>query len=144
MRNPHLIAIQSREVTATNVIGIRKAINTLARKAAGFRASPTASKMTAAELNQIERELTRCAPRVVGSLHDTGVKLLTSPRYRKRLAPVREIIDGLVSFHLVGFDRLGRYEDHAVPVYEVRSPTGAFRFRNIPWQSGGNGPEVIQ
>lgn len=95
-------------------------------------------------------------PRVTGQLHDTGITLLRNPRYKKRWAAYqREAIDSLDHFRLVDFDQEGRWGEYAVPVYQVWAkvpPKGdaldggsyaAFAFRNIPWQSGGDGPEVV-
>ncbi len=144
MRNPHLMAIQAGEVTATNVIGIRKALNAEARREAGYSVSRTAPKLSGRELAEIESELRRAPPRVIGALHASGLKLLTDRRYHKRLQPVQAIIDDLAAFRLIGFDRLGRYEEYAVPIYRAETADGrSFDFRNTPWQSGGNGPEVL-
>lgn len=141
----HLAAIHSGEVTRTTVIGLRKAINADARRSMGLSVSSVAPKLKGRELNLIEHALREQRPRVVGQLHDTGLKLLRSPRYKKRLARVRDIVDNLTSFHLVAFDRIGRHDLNCVPVFEARGGEGrAFIFRNIPWQSGGEGPEVLE
>lgn len=141
----HMKAIQSGEVTRLTVIGLRKSINADARRGMGLSVSSTAPKLKGRELNLIEHALREQRPRVVGQLHDTGLKLLRSPRYRKRLERVRDIVDNLTSFHLVAFDRIGRHGLNCVPVFEARGLAGrAFIFRNVPWQSGGEGPEVLE
>lgn len=54
------------------------------------------------------------------------------------------ILAGLSHFKLVGFDTIGRRGDMYTPVYRAYDTQGrSFPFRNIPWQSGGNGPEIL-
>lgn len=150
----HLADVKSGEITKSNVIGIRKAMNAYDLKARRYSISRTCPEWTGSQVTGIERALDQHKPRVAGELHETGLALLRSPRYRKRLASVAEIIAGLEHFRLVRFDRLGSNGVHSVPVYQVWCkipPKGdaldggtyqAFTFRNIPWQSGGNGPEI--
>lgn len=150
----HLAAIKSGEVTKTNIIGIRKALNHVARLEA--RLSGNRCSVTPAEAREIESAIAAHRPRVVGELHDSGLKLLRSPRYRKRLESVRPGIDALESFRLVGFEFIDSL--HVTPIYAAWAhvppvkgrdpfPPGAtyeaFKFRNVAWQSGGNGPEII-
>lgn len=150
----HLDAIASGTVTKTNVIGIRKAINHIERLNAGWSGNRSAA--TVDEVFAVEQALAEQRPRVGGELHDTGVKLLQSPRYRKRWQPWQsEAIAAIDHFRLVAYDRIGSRGQYSVPVYAVWAkipPKGdaldggsyeAFRFRNIPWQSGGDGPEVV-
>lgn len=66
----------------------------------------------------------------------------------------RAAIDNLDHFTLCGFDRIGQRGAYAVPVYQVWAKVpakgdaldggtyAAFCFKNVPWQSGGNGPEI--
>lgn len=134
----HIAAIRAGEVTKTNVIGLRKALNhaeRLRRGLTGNRLSVTPEETDAAIISIWEHK-----PRVTGVLHDTGLKVLRNPRYRKRLAHVRPIIDALVEFRLVDFEEVG--QGYFVPVYQARGADGAFRFVNISWQSGGDGPEL--
>lgn len=138
----HLDAIQAGAVDASNVIGIRKALNADARRRRNYSTSQTAPKLTGAECDAIESALREHEPRVVGALHDTGLKLLQSRRYRTRLAPVAEIVAALDAFRLVRFDELDS-GFHRVPVYRACAGARSFLFRNIPWQSGGNGPELV-
>lgn len=140
----HLESIKAGTVTKSNVIGIRKAINAMERRAFGASVSSTAPKLTSRDVAAIERALADVEPIVTGELHDSGLKLLRSPRYRKRLESVRDIIENLESFRLVAYDRIGRSGTHSVPVYRATGGGRSFLFRNIPWQSGGDGPEIVR
>ena len=81
----HLAAVKSGEITKSNVIGIRKAMNAYERKASRYSTSCTCPNWTAAQIAEIERALDLHRPLVTGGLHETGLALLRSPRYRKRL-----------------------------------------------------------
>jgi len=142
-KTDHLADIKARKVTKTNVIGLRKAINANERRVRGYSTGATCPKTTAAEVAELEAALRKFKPRVVGPLHETGLKLLSSPRYKKRLASVAKIIAHLESFHLIGFDRIGDHGLNVTPLYEARGAGKAFTFRNIPWQAGGNGPQLV-
>lgn len=140
----HLDAIQRGEVTKTNIIGLRKALNADARRANRFSTSRTCPQVASADLYDALALIDRDNPRVVGELHDSGLKLLRSKRYAKRLADYADLIEWPSHFELVRFDMEGRYGEYAVPVYRlVGQNGGSFKFRNIPWQSGGKGPEVL-
>lgn len=143
----HLKAIAAGEVTKSNVIGIRKAINHVERLRAGW--SGNRSNVTSAEVDAIEEALRQREPCVVGELHESGLKLLRSPRWRKRWNErQRGIIERLDHFALVRFDRIER-GTHAIPVYRAIATTGqSFLFRNIPWQTAyyegeESGPVVV-
>lgn len=140
----HLDAIRAGIVTRSNVIGLRKLINASERKLQGFSIGRTAAFVSGDELEAIENALQDHRPRVIGELHETGLALLRSPRYAKRLQWQQSSIARLAAFRLVRFDRLGRLGLHSVPVYRCEDAQGShlFTFRNIPWQSGGNGPEI--
>jgi len=151
----HLKAITSGTVTKTNMIGIRKAINHIERLNNRWSGNHIAA--TYDEVSAVEQALHDHRPRVIGELHDTGIKLLQSPRYRKRWQPWQKLaIDAIDHFRLARYDRIGQYGEYSVPVYEVWAKTPpkgdvvdgssyqAFSFRNIPWQSGGNGPEIVE
>lgn len=127
----HLEAIESGMVTKTNVIGLRKALNHVARLRRGW--SGNNSKATAQDVQQALEALERCVPIVRGELHASGVRLITSPRYRKRLACVAGQIAALQGFSLVGFEE---YHDcQHVPVYRAWGSGGTFDFYNVPWQA---------
>ena len=153
----HLHAICDGKVTRTNVIGMRKLINTAEREMAGWSVPKSAPDLQT--VWDLETMLEGRFPRVEGELHDTGLKVLRNPRYAKRWTDWQsQAIDAADHFRLVRFDRIGRIGrngEYAVPVYALWSkipPKGdaldggtyeAFWFRNIPWQSGGDGPEVV-
>lgn len=131
----HLADVKSGEITKSNVIGIRKAMNAYDLKARRYSISRTCPEWTGSQVTEIERALDQHKPRVAGELHETGLALLRSPRYRKRLASVAEIIAGLDHFRLVRFDYLDNGL-HRVPVYRAIAGDGRrFTFRNIPWQT---------
>lgn len=140
----HVAAIQAGSITKTNVIGIRKIINAMEK---GWR-SQRGILWDTDEVFELEQLLQDREPHVVGELHDTGVKLLRSPRYAKRWNEKQAgIIARLHHFSLVRFDRIKPrgYGWISVPVYRAVDATGQnFLFRNIPWQSGGNGPEICE
>lgn len=144
----HMAAIQSGEVTKTNVIGIRKAVNHAARLRAGWSAR---SAVTIPEANALETALEHHEPRVVGELHESGLAVLRSPRWRKRWNEKQAgIIERLDHFKLARFDRIGSRGAHAVPVYRAVDVTGqSFLFRNVPWQTAyysgeESGPVVVE
>lgn len=140
----HLAAIRSGEITKTNVIGIRKALNADARRGYGYSNGRISPKVTPDEIGKIGDMLRNHQPRVVGELHETGLRQLQAKRYRRQLASVADIVAGITSFHLVGYEMVGNRGLYATPLYEARDAKGrAFRFINTPWQNGGNGPEIV-
>jgi hypothetical protein len=70
-------------------------------------------------------------------LHESGLKLLHSRRWRKRFgASQLAVIDRLDHFRLVGFDRIGPQGSHGIPIYRAVAVDGdSFLFRNLPWQT---------
>lgn len=140
----HLDAIARNDVTKTNIIGIRKALNAQARKNAGFNISCTSPKVPLDQLKDALNLIDRDRPRVTGELHDSGLEALRNRRYAKRLADYADVIEWPSHFELWRFDFLGPYGQYAVPVYRLIGQNGgSFKFRIIPWQSGGNGPEIV-
>lgn len=154
----HLAAIEAGTITRTNVIGIRKLLNGAARRAAGWSVGATTPLGTLEQADAILAALDKYRPRVAGELHEGGLKVLRNRRYAKRLEPFAASIAALDHFRLVGFEDISRRGDglYNVPVYAAWStipPKGdaldggtheAFRFRNVPWQSGGDGPEIVE
>lgn len=140
----HLAAILSGTVTRTNVIGLRKLINASERREQGLSVSLTQCAVDWRDLQLIERALDQHRPRVAGDLHETGLALVQSRRYAKRFEAARLDVSRVAAFRLIRYDRLGSRDLHCVPVYRVEDSDGAhlFTFRNIPWQSGGDGPEI--
>lgn len=147
----HLMAIESGEVTKTNIIGIRKALNHAARINAGW--SGNRCNVTPQEAQTLYRAIETHKPIVTGTLHDSGIRVLRNPRYAKRWSDWQiAAINGINHFRLVGY---WQEELHHYPIYELWAkapPKGdgmdsaiyqSFRFINVPWQSGGNGPVVL-
>lgn len=139
----HLHAIEAGTVEKTNVVGIRKALAHVARLLAGW--SGNRCNATPYEARALEMALERVKPRVVGELFLSGLKLLQSKRYAKRWNDAeREVIVDIDVIRLVRFDRVN-YGKGAVivPVYCAKGCNGnSFVYRNIAWQSGGDGPEI--
>lgn len=144
--SPQLLAIRAGQVCKSDVIGLRKAINTNARREMRLSVSRTAPKLRGAELREIESELAELEPTVTGELILSGISRLTDRRYRKRFNESElAIIDDLDVFKLVRFDRIGRHGLKCVPVYRAVGANGdSFLFRTISWQSGGDGPEIME
>lgn len=138
----HLKAIGSGEVTKSTVIGLRKIFNAQARKDSGWSVSSVAPKITGDEVSALDNAIATHQPRVTGELHNSGVKLLQNRRNRSRFtAEQLKIIAALDHFRLVGFEFYDSL--HCVPLYRAFSRDGRkFLFRNVPWQSGGKGPEA--
>jgi hypothetical protein len=139
----HLDAIRAGYVDQSNVIGLRKPLNATERTACGYSVGATSCTVSFDDLDTIVSELHRVRPVVAGALHDSGLALLRSPRYRKRLEPWRSALERIAAFRLVDFEQFDRW--HHVPVFRCEDVDGnyLFTFRNIPWQSGGDGPEII-
>lgn len=83
-------------------------------------------------------------PAAVGELHKSGLAVLASKRNRRNLERVADIVPDVVMFRLVDYELDGRAGDYFVPIWRAFTADGRFfDFHNIPWQSGGNGPEVL-
>jgi hypothetical protein len=137
----HLDAIRSGKVEKTNVIGLRKALNSMERASRGLSPDRT-TPLSAHEYGVLCDALTDNKPRVIGEMHKTGLKLLQSKRYRRQLESVSEIVSEIVSFHLVGFDI--DESGHATPVFRAKGKSGkSFPYICRSWQAGGNGPEIV-
>lgn len=140
----HLAAIQSGKIDRSTVIGLRKGINTRWRLNRGYSVGFTTPKPSSGEMAHLEDQISLRRPIVTGALHETGVKLLNARRYKKRLQRIYPILDDLQYFRLIRFDRIGSNGQNCVPVYRAVDRKGRyFDFRNIPWQSGGQGPELL-
>lgn len=136
----HLDAITSGNVTSTNVIGVRKILNHVARIERGWpgnrcNASP-------ADADAILAAIHHHAPIVRGDLHASGVRLVTNKRYARQLTNVADKIAALQGFRLVDYIAPGKGY-HCYPVYQAWGNAGSFTFYCVPWQSGGNGPEIL-
>lgn len=138
----HMAAVTAGKVEKTNVIGIRKAINAMER-------GNWPAAMIDAQF-ELEQAIAERRPTVAGALHETGLKVLQNPRYKKRWSQRQQLtIANLDHFELIRFDRIGRGFRYSVPVYRAVSRSGgSFAFRNIPWQTAhyeglDDGPRVV-
>lgn len=129
----HMDAIKSGNVTASNIIGLKKAINAAERRKHGYSVGMSSPQATAAEIEAANYAIRLLEPFVIGELAESGKRLLQSKRYAKRLEPVAAVVADLRSFRLVRFDWID--STHVVPVYRAMSTRGSFLFRNIPWQT---------
>lgn len=130
----HMGAIARDSIRKTNVIGLKKILNAQWRKDRGYSVSMVAPKVCREEVQQLRDAIAERMPRVRGELDESGRKLLRSPRYRKRLASVADIIADLRCFRLVGFEEIN--SGNHVPIFRAYDSRGRhFTFRNIPWQS---------
>lgn len=130
----HLAAIEAGKVTKSNVIGIRKILNHVARLRNGY--SGNRSNAAPADADALCAAIWRKRPRVAGELHDSGLKVLQSPRYKKRLASVADIIADLSHFELVAFPHYDSGYFYTAPIYRAVARDGrGFNFRNLPWQA---------
>lgn len=144
MAHNHLADIKAGTVTKTNVIGIRKALNAASRTDNNWSNGCTSPRLTWIELDVILSALHSDQPIVTGELHETGVAQLTSKRYRKQLSEFADVIADIDHFRLVAFEPIDPRETHWTPIYRCIGANGhSFAFRNVPWQSGGNGPEIV-
>jgi hypothetical protein len=142
----HMAAISNGIVDRENIIGIRKGINACVRRAAGWSIGCTAPKWTFEEWDNLEAAIAQHRPRVVGELHTSGLAILNSPRYAKRLQWQQSFIARIDHFRLCEFARIGAKGQNCVPVYEAcdAADNVMFRFQVVPWQSGGDGPEIVR
>lgn len=141
--NHHLEAIRAGLVTRTNVIGLRKALNADWRRAAGWSVSQVAPLLRGEELDQIITELKDRRPRVDDDLFASGAARLRDRRYRDRWTRGEaDIIADLACFRLVRFEQFNRV---FCPVYQaVGTGGGTFLFYCPSWQSGGDGPSIVE
>jgi hypothetical protein len=137
----HMAAIVSGEVTAYNIVGIRKALNANSRRERGYSVSRTCSQMTFEQCDELLRAIHKYEPRVVGELHDGAMKVLRNKRYAKHLAAYAPLIATVVYFLLVDWQEWK--DGYWTPVWEAVSPDKGFHFVNVPWQAGGNGPAIV-
>lgn len=141
----HLDAIDSGMITKTNVIGIRKLLNSLWRQERRYSTSCTSPKASFADADEIVAVIHKMKPIVTGDLHESGLKLLQNKRYVKQLESVAPMLQNLAGFRLVDFQefKTGSSPLH-YPIYRAIALNGdSFDFYNIPWQSGGNGPVIL-
>lgn len=141
----HLDAINSGMITKTNVVGIRKLLNSLWRQDRRYSTSCTSPKASFADAAEIVTAIYKMQPLVNFELAQSGLKLLRDKRHAKRLESVQSIIDRIEKFQLIDFQEF-RTDSGALhyPIYRAIALNGdGFDFYNIPWQSGGNGPVIL-
>lgn len=135
----HMATIKTGEITKTEVIGIRKAMNAYELDISRHWKSDIDNK----ELTRCLELLAEVKPLVKGDLHDSGKELLQRKRYRRHLESVAEIVEDISHFRLVGYEQRGQHVLKAFPVYRCYNHKGkSFPFYVVPWQSGGNGPVI--
>lgn len=139
----HVAAIKAGEVNKGNIIGMRKLLNGAERRQAGWSNGASTPKGTVEQALKIQSLVRECKPEVDQGLFESGKAVLTNPRYRRRWSEhQRQVIAGLDSILLSDWHWLGRF--YACPVYMAIAKDGRyFIYRNVPWQSGGNGPETF-
>jgi len=139
----HLADIKRGVVTASNVHGIRMALNAAYRIAHGHSTS-AATRYTAPLADEMRQAIRCYHPTVTGPLHTSGLAVLRSKRWRNRFTAEQLAIidDSHVRLDLVEWIDINRGAH--VPVYRVIGFKGSFKFYNIPWQSGGNGPQTME
>lgn len=139
----HLDAIHAGRIEKSNMVGIRKILTHVDRLRHGY--SGNRSNATPADADALEEALSM-GPAVVGELHTSGLETLRNPRYATRFTEEQRCIieSSTATFRLIRFDRVRANRMVTVqPVYRITDAAGGyFVFRNIPWQSGGTGPEV--
>lgn len=136
----HMAAIERGEIDKTTVIGLKKLVNMDWRRARGYSISSTAPKASPQEVEALQIAMRERAPAVVGELHESGVKVLRSDRFRRQLRDVADLVEeGPILFRLVGFADIGR--GHFLPIYQVETRRGSFRFQHVPWQASFTGAE---
>lgn len=140
----HIAAIQSGSIDKTVVIGLRKAFNTFSRITYRYSVSSTQTQITIGEFETVTDLLAEIKPRVVGELHDSGIAMLQSKRYRKQLERYADIIAEIDHFALVGYEEINANRaSYFYPVFRARGKSGrSFPFYVVPWQAGGNGPVI--
>lgn len=141
----HIAAIKSGAVDRSTVTGLRKLLNASARAAAGWSTSATGGTVVSPDdVTALLDLLNVVKPSVIGELVDSGRAQLTNRRYAKQLSSMADIVADIQGFKLIGFEPYGTYLDHYTPVYRAYNLAGkSFPFINLPWQSGGHGPEIM-
>ena len=139
----HLAAIESGQIDRGNVTGIRKLVSSSIKASRGWRVGGGQAKASLEDVESVLSAIMERKPLATGDLHDNGQKVIRNRRHRRALEGVASIADTVTGFRLVDYELRGRIGDYFVPIWRAESPAGWFDFINIPWQSGGNGPEVL-
>lgn len=141
----HLATIKGGTIDRGTVTGIRKMISASVRASMGWSVGGGQAKAPLEDVQAVLDAITaKRGPLAVGDLHKGGLAVLASKRNRKALADVADIAPDVVTFRLVDYELQGRAGEYFVPIWRAETSDGRrFDFLNIPWQSGGNGPEVF-
>lgn len=140
----HLAAIESGQVERGNLIGIRKLVSASMRAARGWSVGRGQAVAPVEDVESILSAILAHKPRAVGELHKGGLAVLANKRNRRNLERVADIVPDVVMFRLVDYELEGRAGGYFVPLWRAFTADGRFfDFYNVPWQSGGNGPEVL-
>ncbi len=140
----HLATVKSGTIDRGTVIGIRKLVSSSYRAAHGYGVGGGQAKAPLEDMEAILVAIMEHKPVATGELHDNGLKVLRNPRHRKALAGLEHVLTYTPTFRLVDYELRGRIGDYFVPIWRAESLLGWFDFISIPWQSGGNGPEVLR
>lgn len=143
----HLAAVRAGMVDGSNIRGIQKALNAAWRAERGYSISSTSPKWAEVPgcIRTLKKAIRNAQPRIAGDLDRSGRKLLQSPRYADRFkgSDARVIAD-LDRFELVAFGEFSPHSGLHHPAFRAVGRGGeSFVFVNVPWQSGGNGPEIL-
>jgi hypothetical protein len=140
----HLAAIESGWINRGTVTGIRKMVSASTRASMGWSVGGGQAKAPAEDVEKVLAALMDRAPLAVGELHAGGLAVLASKRNRRKLERVADIAPDVVTFRLVDYELQGRAGEYFAPIWRASTVDGRrFDFLNIPWQSGGDGPEVF-
>lgn len=141
----NLEAIKAGVVDKTNIIGIRKALNAVARLAQGYSISRIYNGLEVGDDDELVAAINKKAPRVIGDLAESGLAVLRNKRNRRKFTDDQHsIIENFDHFELADFYDYGHRLSSFTPVYRVVAKDGrSFDFYNLAWQSGGDGPQVI-
>ena len=140
----HLAAIKSGQIDRGTLIGIRKLVSSSTRAAYGYRVGGGQAKAPLEDVESVLAAIMERKPRAVGTLHASGLAVLANKRNRRKLELVADIVPDVVMFQLVDYELRGRAGESFVPIWRASTADGrGFDFLNVPWQSGGDGPEIL-
>jgi hypothetical protein len=137
----HLAQIQTGRIDASTLRGLRKLVSGSLRKADGWSVGGGQAVAPLGDLWKVLDAITLHKPAATGELHDSGLEVMRNKRHRSSLPDFAPDVCGFV---LVNYELQGPRKTYFVPIWRATTADGRyFDFQNIPWQSGGNGPEVL-
>ena len=140
----HLAAIESGHVDRGTMIGIRKLVDASTRRAYGWSVGGGQAVAPMDDVQAVLDAILKRQPVAIGELHTGGLAVLRNRRNRRNLEGVADIVPDVVSFRLVDYELRGYAGEYFAPIWRAETGDGRrFDFLNVPWQSGGNGPEVF-